>query len=640
MSIQRKFIFSILGLIILFGVISITTTIAKVTSETHVKVERDITQTSGKVISILTVLNSIMRDRVENSMALLKQRAFKLGPPQLGSSVMVNGVDVPELLLGQSPQANNYTLVDGVTSIMSGTATIFVKSGDDYVRISTNVMRQEQRAVGTKLSPTGKAIQNINQGRAFYGQVDILGKPYITGYEPIFGPNREIIGIWYVGYSADLKELDAALAKQTILNGGFVALRDGNGNIRLHSQHLSSALLNDIINNKDEAWTLTTVPFEAWGYDIVLGYSNDEIYDAIFTEIIKILVMTSVVAGVIIIVLVVLVKKIVGAPLLKYTLAIENIAEDEGDLTIRFNSTTSDEFGRMSNSLDKLLDRIQLTVSDVTESSAELLKSANELTHISSQASDLVTQQSSETEQVALALQEMNVTALSLAQSAKNAEDAARAADGEAQASSQELALIIDSISRQASEIENSAEVVNELSNASAEITGVLEVIQNIAEQTNLLALNAAIEAARAGEHGRGFAVVADEVRTLASRTQKSTEEIRAMIERLHKGATQTTEMMGQNKDNSLLNVESTKKAGVAVDDVLRSVAKISSYNIQIASAVEQQKQASTDISGRVSNIHTTSDENAVLARNTKQASENLRVIVESMLTKLKYYKV
>ena len=444
----------------------------------------------------------------------------------------------------------------------------------------------------------------------------------------------------YVGYSADLKELESALAKRTILNEGFVVLRDGNGNIRLHSQHISEDSLNVIISQADETWTLTTVPFNAWGYDIVLGYSNDEIYDAIFTEITNILLITLLIAAVIILVLVVLVKKIVGEPLLRYTEAIEDIAQGEGDLTIRFNSTKPDEFGRMSNGLDSLLDRIQLTISDVTQSSAELLESARELTAISTQASELVIHQTSQTEQVAQALIEMNNTALSLGESAKNAENAARAADEEAQASSTELAYIIDSISRQADEIENSAEVVNELSNASAEITGVLKVIQNIAEQTNLLALNAAIEAARAGEHGRGFAVVADEVRTLASRTQKSTEEIRAMIERLHHGAKQTTEMMAQNKENSLINVESTKKAGVAVDDVLQSVAKISDYNIQIAGAVEQQKQASADISGRVTNIHSAGNENAEHVKKTKQASENLRSIVERMLIKLKYYKV
>ena len=640
MSIQRKFIFSILGLIVLFGAISITATFVNVTSEIHLRVERDTTQTSGEIISLLTVINSIMSDRVKNSMALLKQQASALGPPKLGPLVSVKGREVPDLLLGQSTQVNEFTLVDSVTNIMSGTATLFVKSGNDYIRISTNVMKDEQRAIGTKLSPTGNAIKNINQGKAYYGQVDILGKPYITGYEPIFAINGDIIGILYVGYSADLKELESALAKRTILNEGFVVLRDGNGNIRLHSQHISEDSLNVIISQADETWTLTTVPFNAWGYDIVLGYSNDEIYDAIFTEITNILLITLLIAAVIILVLVVLVKKIVGEPLLRYTEAIEDIAQGEGDLTIRFNSTKPDEFGRMSNGLDSLLDRIQLTISDVTQSSAELLESARELTAISTQASDLVIHQTSQTEQVAQALIEMNNTALSLGESAKNAENAARAADEEAQASSTELAYIIDSISRQADEIENSAEVVNELSNASAEITGVLKVIQNIAEQTNLLALNAAIEAARAGEHGRGFAVVADEVRTLASRTQKSTEEIRAMIERLHHGAKQTTEMMAQNKENSLINVESTKKAGVAVDDVLQSVAKISDYNIQIAGAVEQQKQASADISGRVTNIHSAGNENAEHVKKTKQASENLRSIVERMLIKLKYYKV
>ena len=573
-------------------------------------------------------------------MALLKQQASALGPPKLGSLVNIKDLEIPDLVLGQSTQANQHALVDSVTNIMSGTATIFVKNGSDYVRISTNVMKDKQRAIGTKLSPTGSAIKNINQGKAYYGQVDILGKPYITGYEPIFATNGEVIGIWYVGYSADLKELESALAKQTILNEGFVALRDVTGNIRLHSQHLSESAINAIINERDEKWTLTTVPFNAWGYDILLGNSNEEITDTIFTEITKIVFITLFIAAVIILVLIVLVKKIVGEPLYKYTKAIEDIAQGEGDLTIRFNSSKSDELGRMSNALDSLLDRIQLTISDVTQASVELLESARELTTISTQASDLVVHQSAQTEQVSLALHDMNNTALSLGESARNAEDAAKAADGEAQVSSTELAHIIDSISRQADEVENSAEVVNELTNASAEITGVLEVIQNIAEQTNLLALNAAIEAARAGEHGRGFAVVADEVRTLASRTQRSTEEIRAMIERLHHGAKQTTEMIAQNKENSLVNVESTRKAGVAVDDVLRSVAKISDYNIQIASAVNHQKQASADISGRVASIHTSGNENAEHVKNTKLASENLKAIVEKMLVKLKYYKV
>tara|TARA_R110000744_G_scaffold117566_6_gene219855 strand:- start:6885 stop:8807 length:1923 start_codon:yes stop_codon:yes gene_type:complete len=640
MSIQRKFISSILALIVLFGAISITVTIVTVTSDIHLRVERDTTQTSGKIKSLLTVIDSIMSDRVNNSMALLKQQASALGPPKLGSLVNIKDLEIPDLVLGQSTQANQHALVDSVTNIMSGTATIFVKNGSDYVRISTNVMRDKQRAIGTKLSPTGSAIKNINQGKAYYGQVDILGKPYITGYEPIFATNGEVIGIWYVGYSADLKELESALAKQTILNEGFVALRDVTGNIRLHSQHLSESAINAIINERDEKWTLTTVPFNAWGYDILLGYSNEEITDTIFTEITKIVFITLFIAAVIILVLIVLVKKIVGEPLYKYTKAIEDIAQGEGDLTIRFNSSKSDELGRMSNALDSLLDRIQLTISDVTQASVELLESARELTTISTQASDLVVHQSAQTEQVSLALHDMNNTALSLGESARNAEDAAKAADGEAQVSSTELAHIIDSISRQADEVENSAEVVNELTNASAEITGVLEVIQNIAEQTNLLALNAAIEAARAGEHGRGFAVVADEVRTLASRTQRSTEEIRAMIERLHHGAKQTTEMIAQNKENSLVNVESTRKAGVAVDDVLRSVAKISDYNIQIASAVNHQKQASADISGRVASIHTSGNENAEHVKNTKLASENLKAIVEKMLVKLKYYKV
>jgi methyl-accepting chemotaxis protein len=639
-SIQKKFVVTMLGLIVIFASISIAATILSVVSENQEKALKEKNQVTSEVTSILTVINSIMSERVTNSMNLLKHSAGAYGYPKLGDTVTVNGVDVPNLLFGSTPQANTFELVDNVTNLISGTATLFVKQGNDFFRISTNVMKGNQRAIGTKLSATGKAIKQIRNGQSYYGTVDILGSPYITGYEPILSINGDVIGIWYVGYSANLKVLEELISAQRILENGFIGLIDNKDKIRIHSDNLSKQEITTIIQEKTTDWTLSSVPFSAWDYEIILGYSNVEIRGLIISEAVKLILATVSIAILTIIVLILLVRKLVGQPLLHYTKAIENIAQGEGDLTIRFNSQSNDEFGRMSHGLDSLLNRIQSTIIDVTKSSSELLNSSHELFTISTQSSESVTNQTYETEQVAVAVQEMSMSALSLAENAKIAEQAAKEADDEAKKSSTELALIIDSISIQAKQMEHSVDIVSELSSASVEITGVLEVIQNIAEQTNLLALNAAIEAARAGEQGRGFAVVADEVRSLASRTQRSTGEIRAMIERLQKGAREASETMVQNKLNSLSNVDATKKAGQSVNDVLNLVARISENNSLIAASVEEQKVVSSDISERVTKLHSVGRENATHAQNTKVSSESQRRIVESLIKNLAYYKI
>ena len=139
--------------------------------------------------------------RVKTAMDILKWKAEKLGPPKIEGTDTVAGKAVPAIYFGSSKQNNDFTLVDEVAKEAGGTATIFVKSGDDYVRVATNVKKDDgSRAVGTSFDPKGKAILAIKKGEAFYGDVDILGKPYTTGYDPIFDAGKNVIGIYYVGY--------------------------------------------------------------------------------------------------------------------------------------------------------------------------------------------------------------------------------------------------------------------------------------------------------------------------------------------------------------------------------------------------------------------------------------------------------
>ena len=139
--------------------------------------------------------------KVAKAMQLLESMANKLGPPKIQGTEAVAGKEAPAIYFGSTKINNNFDLVDEVVKQAQGTATIFVKSGDEYVRVSTNVKKDDgSRAIGTILDPKGKAIQSINKGEPFYGEVDILGKPYITGYKPIRDSSQKVIGIYYVGY--------------------------------------------------------------------------------------------------------------------------------------------------------------------------------------------------------------------------------------------------------------------------------------------------------------------------------------------------------------------------------------------------------------------------------------------------------
>ncbi|MGO4894173.1 Cache 3/Cache 2 fusion domain-containing protein [Flavobacterium sp. W21_SRS_FM6] len=640
MSILRKFILFLSAVIVFFTLVLGIINALSVSSNIQKRVETEKQQTTDQLLTILDITDSLMSERVKSSMKLLLERVNKLGAASLGELTQVNGADASQLTLGSQNIANNFDLVDGLTQVMDGTATLFSEYNGDFIRISTNVMKEGKRAIGTKLSPNGKAIAQIKAKKAYYGQVDILGNPYLTGYEPLFDTNNKVVGIAYVGYSADLLALEKALNESKILEQGFALLRDSKGNVRLHSKHVDLNTINQALDGSSDKWSVNVIPFQKWGYDIVLAYSLEEEQGILIKELTWLLIKILVGGAGVLFSIFFLVKYFVGKPLTNFITVINSIANKDGDLTVRFNEKSNDEFGAMAKGFNLLLSKLQITIREINQSTQELATSGAELMGIAEQSKHLAKQVTDKSLSISGSISILQTNSQDVANNTKLANQAAQVSDDETNRSVKALDVTIQKIQTQADEINKSVDVIQSLAKSSDEISGVLEVIRTIAEQTNLLALNAAIEAARAGEQGRGFAVVADEVRSLASRTQTSTTEIQAMIERLQSGSKQATSIMTTNKGIAFETVSSTEEAGQTLRSALESVSQIYALNAQTSDYVAQQIKISEHISQEVKIINDMGVNNVDYANQVSQNCKELLATVTSIQNYLAQYKI
>lgn len=317
-------------------------------------------------------------------------------------------------------------------------------------------------------------------------------------------------------------------------------------------------------------------------------------------------------------------RKLIVTPLRETSSLIEDLGAGQGDLTVRLPVRTRDEIGRLSESVNTFIDQLHGMIETIVSDVETLSDEALHLRQFGAELSSSSEQQRGETTLVATAMNEMAATVQEVARHANEAAGATEQAAHEAESGSGVVQETIQSIDSLATEVENATNVIGRVQQDSDSIGAVLDVIKGIAEQTNLLALNAAIEAARAGEQGRGFAVVADEVRTLASRTQESTAEIQEMIERLQIGAMDAVQVMEQSRNRAKQTVEQAASAGRSLADIAAAVTRINDMNAQIASAAEEQSAVAGEIDKNVVSINSISESTAAGAERTAQSSERL----------------
>ncbi|MBU2878142.1 MULTISPECIES: methyl-accepting chemotaxis protein [Aliiglaciecola] len=379
--------------------------------------------------------------------------------------------------------------------------------------------------------------------------------------------------------------------------------------------------------------------FRPWGWTIGSGIYLDKL-DAFYAKLRNSYILEAFIGLLVILGATWLISRSITAPIQEASERMRDIAQGEGDLTRQLPVKGNDEITQLNQFFNQFTSKIRESLLQVRTIVEELIEQSNSVASVSQSSNTFAQQQSDATLQVADAIDQMTKQISEVSSSALNAENTTTDAKTNAQSGAVAVNRTVEDIQSLTSNIDQVNSVVSQLAKQSENIGSVLDVIRAIAEQTNLLALNAAIEAARAGEQGRGFAVVADEVRTLASRTGHSTDEIQTMIEKLQSDAKAAVEAVKTSQDTSQKTVGNINEANETLQEVARLMGQMSQMNSQIAQATEQQTQAAQAINLRLNDLNDASEQSVTTAATLNQASQALKALSDKVHTVVNRFKL
>jgi methyl-accepting chemotaxis protein len=611
-------------------------------------------------------------------------------------TVQLPKMTVGGVWLGQNKKLEvNTPVVDEVKNLVGGTCTIFQRMNDqgDMLRVATNVQDlNNNRAIGTYIPATNtdgspnQVVATVLRGERYKGRAYVVNAQYITAYEPIKNTEGKIIGMLYTGVRIESVEtLRKAIMATAVGKTGYVYVlnakgadrgkyvisykgerdgeniweaKDSNGNLFIQNiVNKALALKGDEVEFEKYPWKnqgdlkarvkIAGISyFEPWDWVIGVGSYEEDFYDArnkVRADLAG-LVSGLLISGLIILAIgaavAFLMARTITRPINLTVDMIKDIAEGEGDLTKRLQIDSSDEIGELAGWFNTFVEKLQNIILALRANTEEVASAANQISSTSAEMAAGAEEQTSQAAEVASSVQQMTAAIL---ENSQNATETSKIA-GQATEKAKEGAEAMNATEKGMDDIVVSAtrtgEIVGSLSSRAKQIGEIIQVIDDIADQTNLLALNAAIEAARAGEQGRGFAVVADEVRKLAERTTKATKEIADTIKAIQKDTVDASQSMGEAQSVVNKGKDATVKTKEILGEIVSSVTHAMDMIHQIATASEEQSSGAEQISKNVEAISTVTKQSAGGAEQLAAAAEELNKQTESLRNLVTQFKL
>lgn len=546
-------------------------------------------------------------------LATLFERRFAEGLVREGSGAE------PKLYLGEQSLNGNFSQVDEFTQLTAGVATIFVRSGEDFLRITTSLKKEDgSRAVGTLLDRKHPAYARLIQSQPYVGRAALFGRLYMTQYTPVRDASGTVIAVLFVGfdYTDEQRNQFQSLSAFRIGDSGSLAIRDASAGWLVKpadavaldelDARLANAGPTDAITWSDGNQTFQSLiaPVASEGWQVAATLPQHEI-DELIWEVGSRLALGSAMALLLAVAATIALLRHRLRPLAR--LVEQARAFGEGNLNVRIQEVRNDEIGMLSTTFNQMAESLSGTVAKVRTSSTDVTKRADHLSKLASSTEQRSADQATQLDTMVSAVQQFSATAGDIASGMQRTEELTAENVTLTRQGADSMRASAQALEQIASSILATGQVINGLSERSQQIGGIVGVISSIAEQTNLLALNAAIEAARAGEQGRGFAVVADEVRSLAARTSQATREITDVIQAVQEETNRA--MASIDEGNRLMKDGLTLNGTVAatLGDIQTHTAQTLDQFADITRATREQSATASVLS---QNLHDVAQDN------------------------------
>jgi len=671
-SLTRRIALSAVVVTLIFIVVSAFVVWQVESRRLDARIERTLSAQADALLLGLEGIELAAARSAENGMKLFKS-LFPFGTtPELNEAQQVamgpEQVKGPRLAIGGIPMNERFMEVDTFHDVTGGVATLFARVGDDFLRIATSLRKEDgTRAFLTKLDRNHPAYQRLLKGEVFQGIARLFGRYYMTRYEPMIDAQGKVVGSWFIGYpmEAMLQALSKKLQANQIGKTGYPYMIDSLGMFALHPTLAGQSArdLKDPVTgepfiqrmleqqngfiryywpkSKEGPVARKVVAFKTfpeWQWTVAVGTYEEELRGDLKRMVVSGVALAAGIAVLLVAIVLWLVHRALK-PLQDVVHAAQRIAD--GDLTERVAVGGSrDEIGQLAQAFARMQERLAEFIQALQRQAENVDLRSNKIRvgvgKVRQQVVDDAEVTARVTEQVAQFVDAFKTLADEMRSAAERAKENAT----NAEAGAQTVAETISEMHRIAQLVESTADQIQELQGYSQQISSVVSTIREISDQTNLLALNAAIEAARAGEQGRGFAVVADEVRKLAERTGAATEEIGVMIGRIQSATKNAVTVMEQGVSEVRASAERAQTAQTAIESIKTLAVEQGASMAVIDRELGQKAQEAQTVVERLQTVTEYAKANAHAVAEAEQETVVLADAAQDLMAQAKRFKV